>query len=70
LEFRIQYFGEYDRLLYAEEVDAELLDIPLERARAIVKKRTCLSVIRQSPDSSSSMQEGALLLGAISGRAH
>ena len=38
MEFRIQYFGEYDRLLYAEEVNVDALDVALERARAIVNE--------------------------------
>ena len=38
MEFRIQYFGEYDRMLYAEEVDVDVLDLALERARAIVNE--------------------------------
>jgi hypothetical protein len=38
MEFRIQYFGEYDRLLYAEEVSVDTLDVALERARAIVNE--------------------------------
>lgn len=38
MEFRIQYFGEYDRLLYAEEVNVDTLDVALERARAIIKE--------------------------------
>jgi hypothetical protein len=36
MDFRVQYFGEYDRLLYAEELAADTLDVVLERARAIV----------------------------------
>jgi hypothetical protein len=38
VEFRIQYFGVYDTLLYAEEVDVDTLDIALERARGIVNE--------------------------------
>jgi hypothetical protein len=38
VEFRIQYFGVYDTLLYAEEVDVDTLDVALERARAIVNE--------------------------------
>jgi hypothetical protein len=38
MEFRIQYFGEYDRLLYAEEANVDALDVALERARAIVSE--------------------------------
>ena len=38
MEFRIQYFGAYDRLLYAEEVNVDILDVALERARAIVNE--------------------------------
>jgi hypothetical protein len=36
MEFRIQYFGRYDRLLYAEQVDVGRLDEALHRARSIV----------------------------------
>lgn len=39
MEFRIQYFGSHDSLLYAEEVDADVLDDALERARSIVYER-------------------------------
>jgi hypothetical protein len=39
VEFRIQYFGKQDRLLYAEEVDADHLDEALHRARSIVYER-------------------------------
>jgi hypothetical protein len=39
MEFRIQYFGKYDRLLYAEEVDVAELDEALYRARTIVNER-------------------------------
>jgi hypothetical protein len=38
MEFRIQYFGEYDTLLYAEEVDVNSLDEALSRARSIVNE--------------------------------
>jgi hypothetical protein len=38
MEFRIQYFGEYDRLLYMDEVNVETLDIALERARGMVNE--------------------------------
>jgi hypothetical protein len=38
MEFRIQYFGKYDSLLYAEEVDVDVLDIALKRARLIVNE--------------------------------
>jgi hypothetical protein len=38
MEFRIQYFGKYDSLLYAEEIDVDVLDIALERARSIVNE--------------------------------
>jgi hypothetical protein len=38
MEFRIQYFGEYDRMLYAEGVNVDALDVALERARAIVNE--------------------------------
>jgi hypothetical protein len=38
MELRIQSFGEYDTLLYAEELDADSLDVALERARAIVNE--------------------------------
>jgi hypothetical protein len=36
VDFRIQYFGEYGRLLYAEEVEVDSLDDALNRARSIV----------------------------------
>jgi hypothetical protein len=36
MEFRIQYFGEYDRMLYAEAVDVDAMGVALERARGIV----------------------------------
>ena len=39
MEFRIQYFGEYDRMLYAEEVEVDVLDVALNRARSIVYER-------------------------------
>jgi hypothetical protein len=39
MEFRIQYFGEYGRLIYAEEITVDVLDIALDRARAIVNQR-------------------------------
>jgi hypothetical protein len=39
MEFRIQYFGEYSSLLYAEEITVDVLDIALDRARAIVYER-------------------------------
>jgi hypothetical protein len=38
MEFRIQYLGEYDTLLYAEELDVSVLDVALERARALVNE--------------------------------
>jgi hypothetical protein len=39
MEYRIQYFGEYGRLLYTEEVDVDVMDIALDRARAVVYER-------------------------------
>jgi hypothetical protein len=39
MEFRIQYFGRYDLLLYGEVVDAETLDDALDRARGIIHER-------------------------------
>jgi hypothetical protein len=36
MEFRIQYFGSYDTLLYAEAINAGNLDDVLARARSIV----------------------------------
>jgi len=39
MEFRIQYFGRYDRLLYAEQVDFDGLDDALDRARSIVNEQ-------------------------------
>jgi hypothetical protein len=38
MEFRIQYFGEHDRVLYIDEVNVDTLDIALDRARAIVNE--------------------------------
>lgn len=38
MDFSIQYFGEFDRLLHVEDVEAfEMVDA-LERARAILKQ--------------------------------
>ena len=36
MEFRIQYFGKQDRLLYAEQMAGDELDGALHRARSIV----------------------------------
>jgi hypothetical protein len=38
MEFRIQYFGRYDRFLYFEQVDVDMLDDALARARAVVNE--------------------------------
>jgi hypothetical protein len=38
MEFRIQYFGEYDRMLYAEALDVDAVDVALERARGVVNE--------------------------------
>jgi hypothetical protein len=38
VEFTIQYFGTYDRLLYLEEVSADELVDALDRARAVIKE--------------------------------
>lgn len=46
MDFTIQYFGTFDRLLYVESVDADELDEALARARA---------AIRQSPPGSGSV---------------
>jgi hypothetical protein len=40
MEFTIQYFGAYDRLLHMESVDADEMRFALERAR---------EALRQSP---------------------
>jgi hypothetical protein len=39
MEFRIQYFGRYDRFLYFEQVDVDMLDDALARARSVVNER-------------------------------
>jgi hypothetical protein len=44
MEFTIQYFGMFDRLLYVEGVDADELLEPLARARATLRDT------RTSPD--------------------
>ena len=38
MDFRIQYFGKYNRPLYMDEVNVDTLDIALERARVIVNE--------------------------------
>ena len=38
MEFTIQYFGTYDRLLYLEEMSANELIDALDRARTVIKK--------------------------------
>jgi hypothetical protein len=38
MEFRIQYFGEHDRLLNVDEVNVYTLEVALNRARAIVNE--------------------------------
>jgi len=37
MEFTIQYFGTYDRLLYLEEISAAELVEALDRARTVIK---------------------------------
>ena len=37
MEFTIQYFGTYDRLVFVEAVDADELLYALDRARAVVR---------------------------------
>ncbi len=36
--FTIQYFGEFDRLLYMESVDVYEMEEALERARGVLKQ--------------------------------
>jgi hypothetical protein len=38
MEFTIQYFGTYDRLLYLEEISADELVDALDRARTVIKE--------------------------------
>ena len=38
MEFTIQYFGTYDRLLYLESVDINELIEAIDRARMIIKQ--------------------------------
>ena len=38
MEFTIQYFGTYDRLLYLESVDVNELIEALDRARMIIRQ--------------------------------
>jgi hypothetical protein len=38
MDFTIQYFGMFDRLVYVESVYADQLDDALERARATIKQ--------------------------------
>jgi hypothetical protein len=40
MEFTIQYFGEFDRLLYVEGVDAFEMNEALGRARETLKQPT------------------------------
>jgi hypothetical protein len=37
MEFRIQYFGIHDRLLYAEAMSADELAVALDRARSVLR---------------------------------
>jgi hypothetical protein len=38
MEFTIQYFGAYDRLLYLEEISTDELVDALDRARTVIKE--------------------------------
>lgn len=38
MEFTIQYFGTYDRLLHLEEISANELIDALDRARTVIKE--------------------------------
>ena len=38
MEFTIQYFGAFDRMLHVENVDASELSEALDRARAVIKE--------------------------------
>jgi hypothetical protein len=38
MDFTIQFFGEFDRLLYIENVDAAEMHDALERAREVLKQ--------------------------------
>jgi hypothetical protein len=38
VEFTIQYFGKYDRLLYLEEISANELVDALDRARTVINE--------------------------------
>jgi hypothetical protein len=38
MDFTIQYFGTFDRLLFVESVDVGELDEALDRARATIKR--------------------------------
>ncbi len=38
MEFRIQYFGSHDRLIYTEQLDADELVDALDRTRAVLKQ--------------------------------
>jgi hypothetical protein len=38
MDFRIQYFGSHDRLLYVEQVEVAELVHALDRARAVIKE--------------------------------
>jgi hypothetical protein len=71
MEFRIQYFGEYDRLLCTEQITVDVLDIALARARAIVYERDPSftdPAITGYVISMREGREGVSLLEVISGR--
>ena len=38
MEFTIQYFGTFDRVLYVDSVDVKELDNALELARTVIKQ--------------------------------
>jgi len=43
MDFTIQYFGEFDRLLYLESVDVNEMAEALERAREVLRARPQIS---------------------------
>jgi hypothetical protein len=49
MEFFIQYFGSYDRLLYLESVDVNELIEALDRARIIIKEPELLDPADGNP---------------------
>jgi hypothetical protein len=49
MEFTIQYFGTYDRLLYLESVDVDELTKALDRARMIIREPELLDPAEGNP---------------------